>query len=436
MSKKEEKALVKIEDLQKDYPAGKFNLLVPTTTIQQISPFHSPTIEVVQVNSDPKAGEIYKVAGTQKYALGKTPLMRIYYAAGIKVDPNHSRIVSNSRDYCCYEVLGGIQKSDGAWVAFRATKEWDAEIRKEQLTREVEKKAKTQIANGYLKEEDEKAYIENYVRDNLLRERANKLSLCETKALERLVRGILGMKGAYTLEEIKKPFVIPRISFSPDYGDPKIKQFLLQSAAMATASIYGSGPVAKGQAGAMPPVIEIPAPQNGDREPEEVIDVSKEKTQEEKDRSRIHILKNERECSESLYRKKLKLMGAVDEEGKSTSKALAEGKRGEFIAWLEELPEKEEEEASAAPTKEEKAGAMKKIHDALNVQIEFGTKKGETLGQIRAKETSAGFRSYIDMLCSERFKTGDNPNRVALKEAAQKIRWALNEKLLPPVEEE
>jgi len=37
----------------------------------------------------------------------------------------------------------------------------------------------------------------------------------------------LGVKGAYTIEELKKPFAVARMTFSPDYNDPAMKQIMV-----------------------------------------------------------------------------------------------------------------------------------------------------------------------------------------------------------------
>jgi len=236
------------------------------------------------------------------------------------------------------------------------------------------------------------------------------------------------MKGAYTLEEVKKPFVIPRISFSPDYEDPQVKQLLLQSAAMATASIYGPALVGRGKMETTLPVIEIAAPKNGDKEQEEVVELPKEKTQEEKDIARIHILKDESQCSEELYRKTLKMMGAVDKEGNPTSKVLTETQRPEFIAWLEELPVKEEDEEPdpMAPTPEEREETLQRISKAMKLKITFGSHDGESLGELFKSKSR-----YLTTLASDRFQPADDQERIAIQEAAKSIRWAEGEGMIP-----
>jgi hypothetical protein len=53
-----EKLQTELEEYRKQ---GNYNVLVPTLTIQEISPFHKPVLEIVRINPDPKAGEVYEI---------------------------------------------------------------------------------------------------------------------------------------------------------------------------------------------------------------------------------------------------------------------------------------------------------------------------------------------------------------------------------------
>ena len=68
--------------------------------------------------------------------------------------------------------------------------------------------------------------------------RKHKLGRAETGAMERVIRAALSMKHAYTLEELKKPFVIPRIDFSPDYNDPAVKRMMIENGMRAMNGLF------------------------------------------------------------------------------------------------------------------------------------------------------------------------------------------------------
>jgi len=63
------------------------------------------------------------------------------------------------------------------------------------------------------------------------------VSLCESKAKNRAMRHHINIKGAYTKEELSKPFVVVKIL--PDYGNVENKRMLSAQLMGATAALYG-----------------------------------------------------------------------------------------------------------------------------------------------------------------------------------------------------
>ena len=74
-----EKTMQKFEEQLEEYrKGGKFNVLVPTVTIQEVSPFHKPVLEIVRINPDPNAGEVYQIIqGSSDFSLRATALQKI-----------------------------------------------------------------------------------------------------------------------------------------------------------------------------------------------------------------------------------------------------------------------------------------------------------------------------------------------------------------------
>ena len=77
------------------------------------------------------------------------------------------------------------------------------------------------------------------VQRDMLQKRKHKLKLAESGAMSRVVREILGLKNAYTVAELAKPFVMARIVFRPDYNDKDVKEKMLQAHIQAMTGIYG-----------------------------------------------------------------------------------------------------------------------------------------------------------------------------------------------------
>lgn len=238
-----EKALQKFEEeLAKYRKEGIYNILVPTQTIQEISPFHKPVLEIVRISSDPKAGEVYQIVqGSDDFQLRATALQKIGYAAGLiwnakgcgrTDDGNNSDVVS-------YRAEAAVRKEDGTYMPLNAEYMVDLKVIEEETRDSYEKKAAALIKKGEMKEAEKKDYVEKGVRRDMLQKRKFRLQLAQTGAMDRVIRKILGLKGTYKREELQKPFVVPKIAFSPDVSDPKVREALLRQGLEATNVLYG-----------------------------------------------------------------------------------------------------------------------------------------------------------------------------------------------------
>ena len=120
----------------------------------------------------------------------------------------------------------------------------------------------------YIIEKHERGkYIENSLLDAMTQLRANAPQKAATGEILRVIRDLLGIKSTYTMNELKKPFAVARMVFSPDYNDPVIRQMLLQQAIQSVGNIFGN----------MAPVVQtISVPKNTDEE----IDIPSDITEE------------------------------------------------------------------------------------------------------------------------------------------------------------
>jgi len=75
----------------------------------------------------------------------------------------------------------------------------------------------------------------------LLNARSHGAQLCESKAANRAVRAILGLKGAYTKAEAERPFVFPKLTWVPDMNDPEIRRMVAARELGLIGEIYGPG---------------------------------------------------------------------------------------------------------------------------------------------------------------------------------------------------
>jgi len=229
------------------------NVLVPTQELQQVSPWHAARTSVVHINPNPDAGDVYKVGSRwneQKketedlYALTKPALMRIAAAAGIVWNWRESGPVVVDKDLVIYKAVGAIRLPDGSWQPIVAMKEISLTVIEEETYEANLKKAREYAADPKkqvaLKGLTPEQWAQAQTRANMLQWRKNKLMRAETGAMLRVIRAALGMKSQYTREELEKPFVVPRIDFSPDYSDPEVRKAIISNGIQAMATLFGS----------------------------------------------------------------------------------------------------------------------------------------------------------------------------------------------------
>ena len=72
----------------------------------------------------------------------------------------------------------------------------------------------------------------------LLRKTASEKA--QTGAILRVIRALLGIKGTYSKAELEKPFVVPTVTFAPDYTDPTVRNAMLQQGMNSMRNMFGA----------------------------------------------------------------------------------------------------------------------------------------------------------------------------------------------------
>lgn len=245
-----------------DYDPEKANLLLPVTTLkQQLGPWHELRVTEVWVNPDPSAGEVYKVGSVEKpgggdksrwvdvFALGRPALDKIAAAAGIVWDFRGSGPEFLSDRKVVYKAIGAVRLPDGTWQPVVERKMIDLDVIEEEV-RERHRKRGQEKAQEYRQSGGKKGvnpdimdqWVEQQVRAEMLQWRKSLLQRAETGARLRCIRALLAIKSHYTQEELRKPFVVPRIDFSPDYSDPEVRRIVLQHGLDAASRLFGPAP--------------------------------------------------------------------------------------------------------------------------------------------------------------------------------------------------
>lgn len=242
-------ALIQLKDYE-----GKCNVLIPTVTMQQISPYHRIRVEQVKIDPTPDNGDVFKV-GAKKVgnnwedvlSLSKTAIMKLSQAAGIVWNWAETRPITVSKDYVLYQAVGAMRKPSGEWIPLKATKEIDLDVVEAETyaaNLEKGKKLKKEQRDGLTPED----WAQEKTKTNMLQWKKNKLMRAETGAMLRVVRALLGVKHQYSPNELQKAFAVPTVDFAPDYSDPEVRRAMAEAGVRATSDLFGQTAVQQLQA--------------------------------------------------------------------------------------------------------------------------------------------------------------------------------------------
>lgn len=262
-----------LSEIQQKYK--NCNLLIPSATAVQMNPFYKCTVMEVAVNTNESGGEIFKV-GTKKegknwislYSLCKPVLMKMATAAGIQFHPTHTTVVRENANTYVGKAYGAVRLPDGSYKTQVDTKrisldDEENKYRLEFMDKSIkgirDPKAAKNAADMFkgkwiddmdeegrptrifvIADEDREKYIERSVLVNMTLLRKTASEKAQTGAILRVIRGLLGIKGTYTLEELKKPFAVASVTFSPDYSDPQVRTAMLQQGMNSMSNMFGN----------------------------------------------------------------------------------------------------------------------------------------------------------------------------------------------------
>ena len=275
---KQETSLANVKDR---YKPNTVHLLLPTVFEEQLSPFHKLSVMEVKADLSTDSGDVFKIGGqyvkvnnrdtwVNYYSPAKPLLMKIALAAGIQFNPQFTGVSSAGKNTYKGKAQGAIKLPDGTFKTHFDEKlinldDEEDKFRIEFMDKSIEgitgkaayeaakrfKGSWIEVSEKYGKSGEKKRayviddcdrqkYIDRSVLVNmvLLRKHAPQKAL--TGAILRVIRALIGMKGQYTEDELKKPFVLARVNFSPDFSDPVVKHEMLSQGVASMTNIFGS----------------------------------------------------------------------------------------------------------------------------------------------------------------------------------------------------
>jgi hypothetical protein len=272
-----------LTNIKEKYRPGSVHLLLPTVFEEQLSPFHKLQVMEVTADLSVDSGDIFKVGGqyvkrdgkdvwVDSFSPAKPLLMKIALAAGIQFNPMHTGVSGAGKNAYHGKAQGAIKLPDGTYKTHYDEKfinldDEEDKFRLEFMDKSIEGitgKTATEAAKLFkgtwksiekkygkpgetekayvIEDADRQKYIDRSVLVNmvLLRKHAPQKAL--TGAILRVIRALIGMKGQYTTEELKKPFVLARVNFSPDFNDPEVQKLMLAQGMASMTNIFGNVP--------------------------------------------------------------------------------------------------------------------------------------------------------------------------------------------------
>lgn len=201
--------------------------------------------------------------------MSKPLLNKMAMAAGIQFNPEQTYGERINRVTYRAHAQGAMRKADGTCRTETDQKEICLEDEEEKyriefsdkavrgITDEKQAKAAAEIFKGtwtkaknkwgktvdayVIDEADRDKYIERSVMVNMALLKKTWAEKAITGAKLRVIRALLGVKGTYTKEELKKNFAIPTVVFSPDYSDPAVRQAMLTQGISSVNNMFGMG---------------------------------------------------------------------------------------------------------------------------------------------------------------------------------------------------
>ncbi len=200
--------------LHEKYAEEQFHLLLPKVHVANLPAGTQIAIREVRVNE----GDTYPVGGG-KFGIGKASLEQIANAAGVDWVEERRSDDRGHPHYCEFVVSGKVTDFDGTVRNVKGSKTVD--LRDD--------------AGGGIKGKD----LEDMKSGQVPGARKFITEQCCSKAKLRAIRSILGMPGSYTKEELRKPFIIPKLV--PDTSDSMAREMVIAGMMGARQLLYAHG---------------------------------------------------------------------------------------------------------------------------------------------------------------------------------------------------
>lgn len=229
------------------YPLAQYNLLGNTDVMVEVPDIKSPVIQVIGLDTDPNKGDVYIQQKEQReytdkngkfhpatpnlYAITKNGLKKLADGAGIKMIMSEHVIPTTCQK--CVAVNQNCGKVVQCGTCSNRDVAYHVAVSVPQLTGEV-----------LTVEDTHEIIVDNTTPGMTDKQKAEFMKhlpqICEAKALNGAIRTALHIKGTYTLEELKKPFVVAYLV--PNLNHDEVKRAAIENMFQSTQRLFGNAP--------------------------------------------------------------------------------------------------------------------------------------------------------------------------------------------------
>lgn len=239
---------VSIEKELASYKKQKVNMLGPSINLEELSQFHKIIFDSITLSIEADVGDAYKYKDAYKgkpaqYIITGAGLQKLAVVAGVRWDPVETKVTAISHKYVAYTAVGCIRRIDGTSACYKAESDIDIDVVLDEIEEHFKTKRKKWAEDKWfqkLGEAEQDAYVETAKKKECNFRKKHKTKIAATDARSRVLRPLLMLKKTYTAEELRRPFVMARVTLSPDYNDPAVRKMMLAAAIQAQTNVFGT----------------------------------------------------------------------------------------------------------------------------------------------------------------------------------------------------
>jgi hypothetical protein len=205
--------------------------------------YMTPILSVVQLKIKVEDGDVYPIAGN-KYGISSAGIRKFRIAGQVKFrgnpkvgfDPNKHTTVRAFVIAYRIDIDGTVQEQSGS-------KTFDLVVREEEVRMKYTKMWEEDKYGKFKgkSEADKHLFVEKNTKEVMLPKRKFVEDICVTGAESRAIIKLLGLKSAYTMEELQKPFVFITMRPETDWLDLPLKRTIMAGWNATRFDMYPSG---------------------------------------------------------------------------------------------------------------------------------------------------------------------------------------------------